>query len=203
MVLGIAIVVLPLVILVINQVGTVQNSVVAFSDCATWFPFSMFIAITWALLPVHVATGLTRRTFSRGALVAAAVTGLVYGAVYSTLLLIERTVFGALGWEWEILEGLVPYASDGQAFVVASCLTSIVAYVSGFWSWITYQRVGGWWGDARPAADRRPDLPGRRPVHRTSAASRRPSGSAAAGRCSSPAWPPSSSRPRWRRRSTA
>ena len=52
---GIAIVVLILVILVINQVGTVENNVVAFSrQGAIWFPFSMFIAITAAYLPVHV-----------------------------------------------------------------------------------------------------------------------------------------------------
>jgi hypothetical protein len=90
---GIAIVVLTLVIVAIDQLGTLQNSVVAFSrQGAIWFPFSMFVAITAAYLPVHVATGLTRRTFARGALVAAVVIGLLYGVVYTTLLYIERTV---------------------------------------------------------------------------------------------------------------
>jgi len=144
---GIAIVVLTLVIVAIDQLGTLQNSVVAFSrQGAIWFPFSMFVAITAAYLPVHVATGLTRRTFARGALVAAVVIGLLYGVVYTTLLYIERTVFDALDREWQILEDLVPYAGDSFAFLVASCLTFVVAYVSGLLVCITYQRFGGWWG---------------------------------------------------------
>jgi hypothetical protein len=144
---GIGTVVLSLVILLISLLGHVSTSIVAFSQqAALWFPFAMFIGVTAAYLPVHVATGLTRRTLSFGALVAAVVTGLVYGAVFGGLLLVERAVFGALGWQWRVLDSYSAADTGPLAFVVASALTFVVAYVSGLLVCLTYQRVGGWWG---------------------------------------------------------
>ncbi|WP_315095447.1 hypothetical protein [uncultured Cellulomonas sp.] len=144
---GIALVVVTLALVVINQVGQVENSVLAFGrQGAIWFPFSMFIAITAAYLPVHVATGLTRRALSLGLLVAAVVTGLVYGLVFYALLQVERAVFGALGWQWRNLEGMSPDFDDPTALLVSATLTFVAAYVSGLLVCIVYQRAGGWWG---------------------------------------------------------
>lgn len=144
---GIAAVVLTTAIVIISRFDAPEHSVVAFSrQAALWFPFSMFIAVTAAYLPVHVAAGLTRRALSLGTLVAAVVMGAVYAVVFDGLLLTERTVFDALGWRWEVLGDLVPYAADSNAFLVASGLTFGVAYISGLLVFMTYQRVGGWWG---------------------------------------------------------
>ena len=143
---AIAVVVLALAFVVIHQVGAADYSIVAFSrQAAIWLPFSMFIGVTAAYLPVHVATGLTRRTLSLGALVAAVVTGAVYGLVFAVLLLIERAVFGALGWQWRVIDDVVWSGAEVPEFLVASCLTFVVAYISGLLVCLTYQRVGGWW----------------------------------------------------------
>ena len=84
--------------MVINQVGEVNNSVVAFArQGAVWFPFSVLHRDHAAYLPVHVAAGLTRRSLALGSLLAAAGTALVYAVVYCGLLLVERAVFEALG----------------------------------------------------------------------------------------------------------
>ena len=50
----------------------VDASVVQYgTQVAIWFPFSVFIGLTLAYLPVHVASGLTRQALSRGSLLAA------------------------------------------------------------------------------------------------------------------------------------
>ena len=73
---GLAIIVVTAALLLINQVGEVNNSVLAFArQGALWFPFSVLIAITAAYLPVHVAAGLTRRSLALGSLIS----GLLYG----------------------------------------------------------------------------------------------------------------------------
>ncbi|WP_456845138.1 hypothetical protein [Cellulomonas sp. P5_C6] len=144
---SIAVVVLALVIAVIDRLGTPGTSVVAFSQQgALWFPFAVFIGLTAAYLPVHVATGLTRRSLSLGALIAAVATGLVYGLVFGGLLLVERAVFGAMGWEWRILDGFSPDSTSALDSFVANTLIFVVAYVSGLLVGMSYQRLGGWWG---------------------------------------------------------
>ncbi|MET0789472.1 MAG: hypothetical protein ABWY33_09530 [Cellulomonas sp.] len=133
-------------LVVIDQVGTVQNSILAFArQGAIWFPFAVFIAITAAYLPVHVAAGLTRRSLALGSIVSAAGTALANGIVFGGLLLLERAVFDALGWRWRILDEVSPSAVDAWTFVVVNVLTFLVAYVSGLLVCLTYQRVGGWW----------------------------------------------------------
>ena len=144
---GIAIVVAVGALAVINQVGDVNNSVLAFArQGAIWFPFSVLIAITAAYLPVLVAAGLTRRSLALGSLVSATGMALVYGAVYTGLLLVERAVFDALGWRWRFLESLSPENADSLTLFVSSTMLLLTAYVSGVLVAICYQRVGGWWG---------------------------------------------------------
>ena len=144
---GMAIVVVAGALVVIDQVGEVNNSVMAFArQGAIWFPFSVLIAITAAYLPVHVAAGLTRRSLALGSLLAAAGLALVYGAVFTGLLIVERAVFGAFGWQWRIVEGFSPDSTDVAAMFVSSTLLFLVAYVSGLLVGMSYQRLGGWWG---------------------------------------------------------
>ncbi|WP_421743111.1 hypothetical protein [Cellulomonas sp.] len=144
---GIAIVVVTLAIVAINTVGEVENSVLSFArQGAIWFPFAVFIAITAAYLPVHIAAGLTRRSLAAGSILAAVGTGIAYGLVYNGLLLVERAVFGAMGWQWRVLEGMSPDTADPLAIATSTTLTFVVAYLSGLLVGITYQRAGGWWG---------------------------------------------------------
>ena len=65
---------------------------------AIWFPFSVFIAITAAYLPVHVAAGLTRRTpLARVRSSPPSARASSTGVVFDGLLLVERAVFGGAG----------------------------------------------------------------------------------------------------------
>ena len=151
-----ATIVITAALVVINVVGEVNTSVVAFArQGAIWFPFSVLIAITAAYLPVHVAAGLTRRSLSFGSLIGATGTALVYGGVFAGLLLVERAVFAAFGWQWRILDDIT-YASTGIGPVlVSTTLIFVVAYVSGLLVGMTYQRARRLVRDARPAAHRR------------------------------------------------
>jgi hypothetical protein len=142
-----AIIVVTGALVVINQVGEVNNSVMAFArQGAIWFPFSVLIAITAAYLPVHIAAGLTRRSLALGSLIAATGIALVYGAVFAGLLVVERAVFDALGWRWQILEEFSPRSIEAGTMFVSNTLLFLVAYVSGLLVGISYQRLGGWWG---------------------------------------------------------
>ncbi|KQY21928.1 hypothetical protein ASD16_14780 [Cellulomonas sp. Root485] len=142
-----ATIVITAALVVINVVGEVNTSVVAFArQGAIWFPFSVLIAITAAYLPVHVAAGLTRRSLSFGSLIGATGTALVYGGAFAGLLLLERAVFSAFGWQWRILDDIT-YTSWGIGpVIVSTTLIFVVAYVSGLLVGMTYQRAGGWFG---------------------------------------------------------
>ena len=110
-----AIIVITAALVVINVVGEVNTSVVAFArQGAVWFPFSVLIAITAAYLPVHVAAGLTRRSsLVRLADRRAPARLSCTGACSPVLLLVERAVFGAFGWQWRILDD-ISYTSSGD-----------------------------------------------------------------------------------------
>ena len=129
----------------------VTTSVVAFGRQAImWVPFSVFIGLTAVYLPVHVASGLTRRSLSRGSLVGALVTALLYGGGYALLLVAERATYAAFGWQWKIAEGVTVNVGSSVAylvaFLVANAVTLVVAYVSGLLVAAVYLRGGGWWG---------------------------------------------------------
>lgn len=143
---GLAIVVVAAVIVIVVNVGDLHNSIVAFTrQGAIWFPFSVFIIVTTTYFPIHVATGLTRRSLVRGSLVAAAATAVLYGGMFSLLLLVERAVFDAAGWQWKFFDDLSAGAGP-ETFIPAALLTYLVAYVSGLLVGIVYLRTGGWWG---------------------------------------------------------
>jgi len=143
---GLAVVAVTIATVVVAVVSEPTVSILAFArQGAIWFPFAVFIAVSTAYFSVHVATGLTRRSFALGAIVTAAVTALVYGGAFSVLLLVERAVYGAVGWEWRFFDDLSAGAGPGT-FIPASLLTYLVAYLSGLLVGMAYQRGGGFAG---------------------------------------------------------
>lgn len=146
---AIALVVLLVATLVVWRVnGTVDVSIVAYArQSAIWFPFSQAILLVAALLRVHVAAGMTRRTFVRASLVTAVATGMAYTLVLSLLLVVERALHAAVGWDTEILEqGFALTGRDFPAMVGELAPALVLANLCGLLVGVVYHRFGGWWG---------------------------------------------------------
>ncbi|TQL02823.1 hypothetical protein [Cellulomonas sp. SLBN-39] len=132
---------------ILRSSGSVDVSVVAYArQAATWFPFSQAVLLA-SLVRVHVAAGLTRRTFLRSTVVAAVATGLVHTVVMVAALTVERQVHAALGWGFEITERGLP----GTGATVLPLLVEygpgfVVANLAGLLVGTVYQRGGSWWG---------------------------------------------------------
>jgi len=132
-------------LVVLAQVRSVDASVAVYArQAAIWFPFAVFITLVFGYLPMHIASGLTRRVLSLGSLVAAVGTSVLYGVTFTVLLVVERAVFDAAGWEWSLGDQLD--AGGTGALLVRNVLTFLVAYLSGLLAGITYLRSGGWGG---------------------------------------------------------
>lgn len=96
---AIALVVVVAVLAIVSRSVDVEMSAVAFSHHAfLWFPFSIAIMVTTSLLTTHVAAGMTRASFIKGAIIAAVTTGVGNAVVATTLLVTERWVYDRLGW---------------------------------------------------------------------------------------------------------
>jgi len=113
----------------------------------TWFSLSIGMIAVSALVVPHLAAGGTRRSLYTGSLAAALVAGAAYGLAYAALLLVERALFGALGWTWEQLgTGL----DAGGAWVVVSgvgqAITAVVAMLVGMAVQAAYRTHGIWRG---------------------------------------------------------
>lgn len=124
---------------------------------ALWFPFAMMVTVVAAMLTVHVATGMTRRSFLRAAVLTAAAVGLAYGIILAAGLLAESAVYAAVGWEHA---HVVKTGDDGPitapapwtgGFAVAALTYAVRTFsgaVAGLLVGITYYRFGGWRGTA-------------------------------------------------------
>jgi hypothetical protein len=116
---------------------------------ALWYPFTLAIIITSGYLGVHVAAGMTRRSFARACLVAATVVSLLNAVVATLLLLVERAVYDRLGW----FQGVASEGMD-QAILAAGApahaLNLFVVLAAGMLSGtlvaLAYYRFGGWAG---------------------------------------------------------
>lgn len=145
---AIAVVAVTIALVVVDRVGTVEVSIAQFAaQGATWFPFAIAIILTGSQIGVHVANGMTRRSFLRAALLSVLVSALVYALVMSTLLLVEGAVFDRMGWPH------VPDGEDRSAWqdgfgpaLLDYGLLFLAGQVSGLLVGITYYRFGGWWG---------------------------------------------------------
>lgn len=113
-----------------------------------WFAFSMGVVVTATVVVTHLAAGGTRRALWVGQLRAALVVGVAYGLAFVAVLLLERVVFGGLGWTWELAgAGLAPDGAGwigvtfaSEALVAATYLLGGVAVAAG------YQTHGLWRG---------------------------------------------------------
>lgn len=139
-----------LIMAVVSRFHDVEISALQFAQHGViWFPFSLAIIITSTYLAVHVAAGMTRRSFTIASLVAAVVVGVGNAVANVVVLLLERVVYRSLGWfhgvvdsdgTQEVLSGGVPSYAAG----LIGLLTA--AMVSGTLVGLVYYRYGGWVG---------------------------------------------------------
>ncbi|MBO3087957.1 hypothetical protein [Cellulomonas dongxiuzhuiae] len=116
-------------------------------QAATWFPFSLAIMLVAAYLRVHVAAGMTRRTFVRAVLVVEVAAGLAYAAILTTVVLVERAVHDALGWDSVITEvQLADASSPVWALFLDQAVPFVLGNLSGLLVGVVYLRGGAWWG---------------------------------------------------------
>src|SRR5690625_2804435 len=88
-----------LALLVASRFGPVQVSMFQFATHgALWFPFSMMIITSAAMITTHVAQGRTRRSFVQASLITAVVVAIVYGIIMTAGLALEGVVYDAFGW---------------------------------------------------------------------------------------------------------
>ncbi|MET0435812.1 MAG: hypothetical protein ABW025_16740 [Cellulomonas sp.] len=145
---AIVLVVVVAVPLVVDAVGDVGTSTIWFArQSGVWFPFSIMIGIATTYPQVHVASGMTRRSYVRGALAAAVVLAVAFAVLMAGGLMAERAWYGAMGWEWSLQDQgwFDPDVSFGS-LLVAYLATFVVAYVSGLLVGTVYAAAGGWWG---------------------------------------------------------
>ena len=131
--------------------GRVDHLISPFAvQAGVWFPFSQAIAIGSVYLTVHVAAGMTRRTFVRAALLVALGTGVGYTGVLAVLVLAERALHGALGWGSRMAALGLPVGEQPLGEVVAALAALSVPFVvgnlSGLLVGIVYLRFGALWG---------------------------------------------------------
>lgn len=149
---AIAVVVLTLATVLVDQFAEVTTSVVQFSrQGGIWFPFSLMIIIATTYLPTHVAAGMTRRAFATAALVAGVVTAAVYATVLALLIRVERAVFDRAGWSHTLSDVGLSATPSGAAVDLGRLLVDYglmfgSGVVSGLLVGIVYYRAGGWWG---------------------------------------------------------
>lgn len=127
---------------VLARAGRLEMSIVQFLRYGgIWYPFSLFVVVTATYLTLHVASGMTRRSFVRASLLAVVVTGLLYGIVMTAAVLAEGAVYAANGWAPSddavppALEGLLPMLS-------AYALSFTSGGLSGLLVGLAYYRFG-------------------------------------------------------------
>lgn len=115
---------------------------------ALWFQFAMAISVVVVYLPVHVAAGTTRRSFIRGALIAAGTTAVGYTAVLILLLLVEGQIYGALGWSHggDDQPSATVFALGVWPYLGGTILIFAAGTISGLLVGAAYYRWGGWQG---------------------------------------------------------
>ncbi len=113
-----------------------------------WFPFSVAIIIAVSHLPVHVAGGMTRQSFTRAALVWTALIAVANSVVSIVLIVIERAAYERLGWVHAPTDGAGAAVLEGGPLLYGLGLALLFSsgMLSGLLAGTTYYRFGGWWG---------------------------------------------------------
>lgn len=133
---------------VVHRNGNPDLSVVAQArQAGIWFPFSMHVVVATSVLAPHLAAGMTRRSYVRGALTCAVVIAALYAALMTAALLVERVWYQSNDWAWSLQ--VLALSSDqpqvGLIFV-DHALMFLVANLSGLLVGAVYQAHRGWWG---------------------------------------------------------
>lgn len=132
---------------IVDAVAQVEISIVwQARQSGIWFPFSVLISIAVGYPTVHLANGMTRRSYVRGALVVAAVLAVAFAVLMTIALLAERAWYGAMGWSWQLAGDWFAPAEGMTTVFVSYLATYLVAYLSGLLVGTVYGAAGGWWG---------------------------------------------------------
>ncbi|WP_448071616.1 hypothetical protein [Georgenia yuyongxinii] len=113
-----------------------------------WFGFSFAIVTAHTHIGLHVASGLTRRSFVVATVVVGLVAALVWAVVGALGLELEGVVYAAQGWPQVAGEGgaeLDP-AAGFAATAAPFALSFATGQLSGLVVGMAYYRLGGWWG---------------------------------------------------------
>jgi hypothetical protein len=114
---------------------------------ARWFAFTLGIILVSMIMTNHVAAGGTRRSLFTGSVVAAVLTGAVYGVLNVAAFLVERAVFTGFGWTWHAPGDVLPDGIGWWAGVALSELLVVTVYVMvGIAVAVGYQNHGVWTG---------------------------------------------------------
>ncbi|USQ78510.1 hypothetical protein NF556_12765 [Ornithinimicrobium faecis] len=144
---AIALPVVAIIMFIVGQnVDQVTSSGVAFlHHGALWFPFSIAIILSVTYLPIHVANGMTRRSFTQAALCVSVVVGLLNAAIATGALLIEREIYDVIGWVHGGNDGSgIPLFNGGVlVYAMGLALLFIAGQLSGSLIGIAYYRLGG------------------------------------------------------------
>lgn len=144
---AIALPVVALVMFIIGQnVDQVTSSGVVFTHhAALWFPFSIAVIVSAVYLPIHVANGMTRRSFTKATLAVNVIVGLLTATIAIVALLVERAIYDQLGWIHGVSGGDGEPVLDGGPFTywVGLAVLFIAGQVSGSLIGVTYYRLGG------------------------------------------------------------
>lgn len=143
---AIALPVVALIMFIVSQnVDQVTSSGVAFTHHgALWFPFSIAIILSVTYLPIHVANGMTRRSFVQAALAVNVIVGVLNAAIATGALLVEREIYEWLGWVHGGTDGEGSPVFDGGILTYGLGLTIlfIAGQVSGSLVGVAYYRLG-------------------------------------------------------------
>jgi len=138
-----------IIFLVSRNVDQVTSSGVAFSHHgALWFPFSIAIILSVTYLPIHVANGMTRRSFTQAALLVNVAVGALNGVIATLALLVEREIYDSLGWVHGGSDGAgIPVFNGGVLTYGFGLVVLFTAgQIAGSLVGISYYRLGGWLG---------------------------------------------------------
>ncbi|PSK99381.1 hypothetical protein CLV63_103104 [Murinocardiopsis flavida] len=112
-------------IVLLDRFGDLDMSVVQFARYGgIWYPFALSFIGVGIQFTVHVANGLTRRSYIRAVLVTTLLIGLAYAVLMTAAMVVERAVYTANGW--------APYTSGHSASLVAGAGSLFAATALAF-----------------------------------------------------------------------
>lgn len=144
---AIAIVLVAAILAIVNRYTGIEMSGFAFSHQGMlWYPFSIAVMFAAMHLPVHVANGMTRRSFIKAAIFTNVVVGIANAAFTMVGLLVERVIYNQLGWFHGRTdgEGMDLFENGIWSYALGLALLFVGGMLSGMIVGISYYRFGAW-----------------------------------------------------------